>query len=323
MWSPFSALFNASVRLRNRLYDSRRFRSRRLRGPVVSIGNISVGGAGKTPFVIALGEMLKQRGIAFDVLSRGYRRKTRGVLQVDASGTPAQFGDEPLLIAQRLAVPVIVGESRYAAGRWSEHKFGPRLHLLDDGFQHRQLARDFDIVLLTPADLHDRLLPSGRLREPLTSITRADAIVLAPETNEDDLWRSLDSRRQRPLVWRLRRTVHVEPPCSSVSSVVRFLAFCAIARPRRFFDDLRSAGVTIANEVALRDHHAYTSADISYLLAKAEQSHAQAFVTTEKDFINLGPLASRLQPLHIAHLQLDLLDSDSVLNTLLTRLHLA
>ncbi len=317
MTSPFSALFGASVRLRNLLYDSGRFRARRLQGPVVSIGNISVGGAGKTPFVIALGEMLKQRGIAFDVLSRGYRRKTRGVLQVDPSGTPADFGDEPLLIAKRLGVPVIVGESRYAAGAWSEKKYGPHLHLLDDGFQHRQLARDFDIVLLTPADIRDRLLPAGRLREPLSSLGRADAVVVPPETHF--VW---SPGTVRPLVWRLRRSVDLGPLCSSVSSVVKVLAFCAIARPKRFFDDLRAAGAVLANEVAFRDHHSYTAADITYLTTKAAQSNATAFVTTEKDFINLGPLASRLQPLHIAHLRLDLLDSASVLNTLLSRLNL-
>lgn len=326
MPAPLSALFGLSVRLRNNLYDSNRFRARRLQGPVVSIGNISVGGAGKTPFVIALGRMLTDRGVAFDVLSRGYRRKTKGVLVVDPAGTPAQFGDEPLLIARELGVPVIVGERRYAAGLWSEKRFGPRLHLLDDGFQHRQLARDFDIVLLTAADMDDRLLPTGRLREPIESISRADAVVLSPDIKAF----TLASTKRAPdkpdsglpggvLVWRLRRTVHVEPPFSSVANI---LAFCAIARPKRFFDDLRAVGVELASEIAFRDHHSYTAADISYLLAKAEQCGATAFVTTEKDSINLGPLASRLQPLHIAHLSLDLLDADSALNTLIDRLNL-
>ena len=320
--SPLAALFGASVRLRNYLYESGRFHAQKLRGPVVSIGNISVGGAGKTPFVIALGEMLKQRGIAFDVLSRGYRRKSRGVLQVEPSGTPAQFGDEPLLIARRLGVKVIVGESRFAAGKWAEEKYGPRLHLLDDGFQHRRLARDFDIVLITAADLDDQLLPAGRLREPLRSISRADAVVVTPEVDESTLWSRLGSGvpARHPLVWRLRRTVHIEPACPSPSSLV---SFCAIARPRRFFDDLRSAGVTLASEVAFRDHHAYTAGDIDFLLAKGRQSNGTAFVTTEKDFINLGPFASQLKPLHIAHLRLDLVDSDALLNTLLTRLKLA
>lgn len=324
MPAPFSVLFGLSVGLRNRLYDSGRFRARHLEGPVVSIGNISVGGAGKTPFVIALGKMLKDRGIAFDVLSRGYRRKTKGVLEVDPAGSPTRFGDEPLLIARRLGAPVIVGESRYVAGVWSEKQYGPRLHLLDDGFQHRQLARDFDIVLLTEADLRDRLLPAGRLREPLDSISRADAVVLSPEIDERELWDRLSSfdLKRSPLFWRLRRTVHVDTLRTPASPAVNVLAFCAIARPKRFFDDLRAAGITLASEIAFRDHHSYTPADISYLTAKASQSGANAFATTEKDSINLGPLASRLPALHIAHLRLDLLDSDSVLNTLIERLNL-
>lgn len=314
---PFSALFGASVRLRNALYDGGTFRARRLQGPVVSIGNISVGGAGKTPFVIALGEMLRRRGIAFDVLSRGYRRKTKGILLVDANGTPADFGDEPLLIAQKLDIPVIVGGRRYDAGCWSEERFGPRLHLLDDGFQHRQLVRDFDIVLLTAADLHDRLLPAGRLREPLSAILRADVVVLPPEIEESQLWGRLLNPRRKPSVWRLRRGLHLDSLGAAEIPGVKVLAFCAIARPKRFFDDLRAAGIAVAGEVAFRDHHSYTAGDISYLLAKSKQAGANAFVSTEKDAINLGPLSGRLTPLHIAHLRMDLLNSEAAVDHLL------
>ena len=173
--NPLTGLYTAATALRNTLFDRGMLSSRRLEHPVVSVGNLSVGGSGKTPFVIALGELLKARGIRFDVLSRGYRRKTRGVLVVDPDGNAADFGDEPLLIARRLGVPVVVGESRYAAGRVAERKFQSQLHILDDGFQHRSLARDFDIVLMTERDFFDRMLPSGSLREPLWSLERADA----------------------------------------------------------------------------------------------------------------------------------------------------
>src|SRR5208337_5458112 len=176
--NPLTGIYAAGSALRNSLFERRLLAIRRLERPVVSVGNLSVGGAGKTPFVIALGELLKARGIRFDVLSRGYRRKTRGVLVVDPHGKAADFGDEPLLIARRLGVPVIVGESRYAAGRVAEEKSKSQLHILDDGFQHRSLARDFDIVLMAERDFDDRMLPSGRLREPLSSLARADAIVL-------------------------------------------------------------------------------------------------------------------------------------------------
>src|SRR5271169_3980550 len=147
--NPLTELYGAATALRNRLFDQGLLTARRLAQPVVSVGNLSVGGSGKTPFVIALGELLKARGIRFDVLSRGYGRKTRGVMVVEPGGNAADFGDEPLLIARRLGVAVVVGESRYAAGRVAEERFQPQLHILDDGFQHRSLARDFDIVLMS------------------------------------------------------------------------------------------------------------------------------------------------------------------------------
>src|SRR6202142_1506286 len=121
--NPLSSLFGLGVRARNALYDRGLARARRLRGPVVSVGNLSVGGSGKTPFVLLLGELLKARGVNFDVLSRGYGRKSKGVLLVDPAGLPQQFGDEPLLIARKLGVPVIVGEDRYEAGRFAESRF--------------------------------------------------------------------------------------------------------------------------------------------------------------------------------------------------------
>ncbi|MGH9523805.1 MAG: tetraacyldisaccharide 4'-kinase [Terriglobales bacterium] len=323
-------LFGASVRLRNALYDSGRFHSRHLEGPVVSVGNISVGGAGKTPFVIALGELLKSSGIAFDVLSRGYRRTSKGVLQVDPAGTPADFGDEPLLIAQRLNAPVIVGESRYAAGQWSEGKYGARLHLLDDGFQHRRLARDFDIVLITAADLDDRLLPAGRLREPLASIRRADAVVIAEDVNPTHLPLHGDQA-----LWRLHRGIEIlgGPPwpvlpgwgttqstIDNRKSEVPLHAFCAIARPERFFEDLKKHGCSLADTVIFPDHHRYTDSDVKQILSSAAKSNGVGFVTTEKDLINVGPLAAQLQPLHVARVTIELLDSRHAIERMLQTL---
>ena len=181
--NPLASLFGAVVHARNELYDRGTFKVHRLAGPVVSIGNLTVGGSGKTPFLIMLGELLKERSIEFDVLSRGYRRESKGVVLVDSEGSARDFGDEPLLISRKLKVPVIVGEDRYAAGQFAERRFGAKVHLLDDGFQHRRLARDFDIVLVTPQEARDSLLPFGRLREPLTALARADAVVLVGGRN--------------------------------------------------------------------------------------------------------------------------------------------
>lgn len=310
--NPLSAAYGAATALRNSLFDRGALPSRRLQQPVVSVGNLSVGGAGKTPFVIALGEMLTARGIRFDVLSRGYGRSTRGVLVVEPTGHATDFGDEPLLIARRLGVPVIVGASRYAAGQVAEQKFQSQLHILDDGFQHRSLARSFDIVLMTERDFDDRLLPSGRLREPLSSLRRADAIVLPEELSaQNEAIERLAAHGK--LIWRMQRKVFV--PAESVAPIV----FCGIARPKQFFAQLRAAGIAPAAEVEFRDHHAYTRRDIERLLAMRGKLGAGGFLTTEKDSVNLGPLQEELKPFATAALGLTIDHSDDVLHTILAR----
>jgi tetraacyldisaccharide 4'-kinase len=303
--NPLSSVYGLVVRERNRLYDRGKLRARRLRGPVISVGNISTGGSGKTPFVILLGELLKARGIKFDVLSRGYGRQSRGVMQVDPGGSSAMFGDEPLLIARRLEIPVILGEDRYRAGLFAEQKFGPLLHLLDDGFQHRRLARDFDVVLVTPEDARDRLLPTGRLREPLAALQRADAIVLASGATQEAF--PLTGK----VVWRVRRGI------TPTSVPPRPIAFCGIARPQSFMLQLRKAGIEPAAEAVYRDHHAYTEADIRELLALRAKSEAGGFITTEKDAINLGAYFSALQPMAVIPVKMELVDAANAVDTML------
>ncbi len=303
--NPLSAIYGAVVGARNELYDRAIWLPRRLEGGVISVGNLSAGGAGKTPFVMLLGELLKAHGVKFDVLSRGYGRASRGVLLVDPGGLPRQFGDEPLLIARRLEVPVIVGEDRYEAGRFAEGKFGPQLHLLDDGFQHRALARDFDIVLVTPQDATDRLLPAGRLREPLHALGRADAVVLTSGAAAESF--PLEGK----MLWRVRRGIVPRnvPP--------RPVVFCGIARPQNFVLQLRAANIEPAAEAFYRDHHAYTVSDISELLALKKRSEAGGFVTTEKDAVNLGAHFSALEPLSVVPVKMELTDAANALDTML------
>lgn len=305
MISLLTPIYGAGVRVRNALYDRGTLAQRRLQGPVISVGNLSVGGAGKTPFVILLGELLKARGVKFDVLSRGYGRKSRGTALVEASGAATEFGDEPLLITRRLGVPVIVGEDRYTAGRFAESQFGPQLHLLDDAFQHRALYRDFDIVLLTPDDARDRLLPSGRLREPLSSLRRADAVVLASGAGPGGL------PVNEKLMWRVRRGIIVKNAPS------RPVVFCGIARPKNFLLQLRTAGVEPAAEAFYRDHHAYSERDIQDLMSLREKSEADGFVTTEKDAINLGGFLSKLQPIAVVPVKMELVDAANAVDTIL------
>jgi tetraacyldisaccharide 4'-kinase len=303
--NPLSALYGGVVGARNALYDGRWLQSRSLQGSVISVGNLSAGGSGKTPFVILLGELLKARGILFDVLSRGYGRKTRGVLLVDPGGLPRDFGDEPLLIARRLQTPVVVGEDRYEAGRFAELRFGPQIHLLDDGFQHRGLGRDFDIVLVTPEDARDRLLPAGRLREPLGSLRRADAVVLASGASPESF--PLEGK----IVWRARRGIVPE------NVPRRPVLFCGIARPQNFLLQLKAAGIDPVAEAFFRDHHAYTEKDVRDLRQLGQRSEAGGFVTTEKDAVNLGGYLEALAPLAVVPVKMGLADAANAVDTML------
>jgi tetraacyldisaccharide 4'-kinase len=314
----------------------------RLRWPVISIGSLSAGGAGKTPLTIALARMLAQGSthsgmnrmpscMNIDILSRGYGRRRSTPARVDPAGTADNFGDEPLLIARATGLPVYVAAQRYQAGLLAEHDSGLKghdfsradaagkkdegasapvtLHLLDDGFQHRQLHRDVDIVLFSRHDLNDRLLPSGNLREPLSTLRRAT--ILAVPADDADLASEL--HWEGP-VWRLHRRMEVPPVASPV------VAFCGIARPGQFFSGLESAGVSLAARIAFPDHHRYTPADLARLRSAAQSAQGAAFLTTEKDRVRLGPLAAQLSatiPLDAARLHVEIEDESAVLASLL------
>lgn len=303
--NPLAAIYEAGVKTKNALYDRGILTARALSAPVISVGSISAGGAGKTPFVILLGELLKERGITFNVLSRGYGRKTRGVLIVDEKGDSRTFGDEPMLIARRLGCPVIVGESRYEAGLVAEQRFDSQVHILDDGFQHRRLARNFDIVLLTTRELDDQPLPTGRLREPLTSLRRADAVVLCGE---------IDSSRLPPGIkelWRVRRAISLKdaPP--------EPIVFCGIARSDDFLAQVKKLGVVPKAFKSFSDHHQYSAEDVRRLIELRDQSAAGGFITTEKDAINLGAAISQLAPVAVAKVEMELAAAADVLDTML------
>jgi tetraacyldisaccharide 4'-kinase len=294
--NPLSALYGAAVGVRNALYDRQILRSETLKHPVISVGNVSAGGAGKTPFVMLLGRLLQQKQIAFDILSRGYGRRDRAIRLVDTKGSVDVYGDEPLLLARELEVPVIVGGDRVSAGRYAEQLFaearpahGKWLHLLDDGFQHRRLARAFNVVLLSRKDVEDSLLPVGRLREPLSSLRRAQAIVITDETPDSALPASAAGKH----IWRVQRRVEL---ASAVPAKV--VAFCGVARPNIFFADLNALGASPAATKVFPDHHRYSSTDAESLLELKRRSSAEAFITTAKDMVNLqsAGLLERLQP---------------------------
>lgn len=328
---------------------------RRLRYPVISIGNLSTGGSGKTPLAITLARMLSARGFHVDVLSRGYGRNSREPARVLPDGTAEQYGDEPLLIAREAGVPVYVAAERYDAGKLAETDYetsrksssyasghdsgnpvsGSRaedslekvgalapeppypIHILDDGFQHRQLSRDIDILLVNREDWHDRLLPAGNLRETLNAVRRAGALAIP--SDDPAFEAELRDWGWTGPIWRLRR--HMEIP--QVSGPV--VAFCGIARPDQFFAGLETAGIEIADRIAFRDHFSYRSADLNDLIDSATLPGrvVSALITTEKDLIRLGSLAATFPhdlPLFVAHLTVSIDNESQVCDWLFERL---
>lgn len=310
---PLTPLYAAAVAAKNLAWDRGWMRAERLRGRVVSVGNLSVGGSGKTPLTIRLAELLREEGIAVDVLSRGYGRGSDATVEVDPAGSAEYFGDEPLLIA-RAGLPVYVGDSRYEAGLLAERE-EIRVHLLDDGFQHRQLARDVDVVVLHRSDFADRLLPAGRLRESFHGLRRAHFVVLREE--DRDLEPELRRRGCTLPIWWMRRTV--ELPAAS-----RVLVFCAIARPGEFFEALRRQGCDVLETRAWRDHHAYSAGDLAELAALTQRYGAETLLTTEKDWVRLRPEQRQeleaVAPLLTARLTVRLADEPAVLGALQARL---
>ena len=262
---------------------------RRLRSPVISIGNLSTGGAGKTPFAVAIARGLINRGFGVDVLSRGYDRTGTAPARVDPDGSAEEFGDEPLLIARSAGVPVYVARQRYDAGLLAEANRSLEeeacVHILDDGFQHRQLHRDVNILLLNRDDWRDRLLPAGNLREPHRAIKRADVLAIP----DSDAGFEAELRRWgwNGPVWQIRRRMEVPQVDGPV------LAFCGIARPGQFFVGLEEAGLRLAERFAFRDHHRYTAGDLAGLQAKGRSFGAVALVTTGKDQVRLARLTRK------------------------------
>ena len=292
---PLTLPYGIAARLKNCAYDHHWLQSQKLSWPVISIGNFSVGGSGKTPMVLLLADLLSQRGWNIDVLSRGYGRTSKDIAHVDASGTPEKFGDEPLLMA-RHGLSVYVGARRYSAGKLAEMQADAdpvalkRLHILDDGLQHRKLARDLDIVLLQRSDLQEQLLPAGRLREPISGLRRADICVLRAEDADlsERVLQLMGHDGQSsgpPRIWIVERRTTLPADATSVSNA---LAFCAIGDAAGFFDGLRRAGLTLQTTMAFRDHHVYNRRDTARLKAAASAAGTSCFVTTEKDSVRLA-----------------------------------
>lgn len=274
---------------------------RRLGRPVVSIGNLVVGGSGKTPLTALVARLLAESGERPAVLSRGYARTApdTGVTIVSDGvrlrADLARAGDEPLLLARSLpGVAVLVCEDRYLAGRLAEQHLGATVHVLDDGFQHMQLARDANLLIVDRVEVeHPRLLPGGRLREPLSAARAADALLV---TGADDEQRAQVAGRlgvetafalQRDVEPAVEETVDGPRP---LEPGARVLVVSGIARPERFVAETTEGGFDVAGDMAFGDHHPFVPADIARIVERLRAADASIVLTTEKDFVRLLPL---------------------------------
>lgn len=307
--APLEALYRVFLR---RDQAKRLRRRRKLPRCVISVGNLTVGGTGKTPTVLWIARTLHQAGYTAAVLTRGYGRRGSGAEKVRLNGpiheAAAQYGDEPVLLARHLSwASVWVGSERFATGRRAVAEDRPDVLLLDDGFQHLQVHRDLDVVLLDAARPwgNGRLLPAGPLREPPDRLVRAHAVILAgnptssPSTGferlRDGPLRGKPVFHARPVIrgfFRAETPAPVEP----IESIFQdpCIALAGIARPERFFSALETLGVPCVRRVAFPDHHRWTPGDERGLLDILRSTGARWIVTTEKDAVRMPPpLASR------------------------------
>ena len=296
--------YRLGTELHHFLYDSGLRKARNLPVRIACVGNISVGGTGKTPFCAFLARGLSARGERVALISRGYRRQNRDKLLIIADGrnlgsNARQAGDEPALLARKSNSPVVVGADRAAAGALALRKFHPDWLVLDDGFQHRGLVRDIDIVLLDARRrvTEEHLLPRGPLREPISGLKRAHMIVLTHWRENRvcrENWNFLKEKLNKPMF----RAVH-EPttilngnetmePSALVGKKV--LAFCGLARNESFRETLEDLGARPVCFLGFRDHPRYSSKDVLRITGLAATHGAEAIVTTEKDFMNLAHL---------------------------------
>lgn len=292
-----SLVYRSGVGLRNLLYDAGILRSHRMPCAVISVGNIMVGGTGKTPMVIMLADMLQGCGFRPAVLSRGYGGKRRGARHAGVVSDghqvlmgPEEAGDEPVLIAQRLpTVPVIVARNRSRAGRLAVDRFDADVLILDDGFQHRQVARDIDLVLLDARKPFGNgfMLPRGGMREPHRALRRADAVIMTSTGETDD---QPPAEIPRVPVFRgKRRPVDLvggrekDPSPLACLAGKRVCAFSGIARPDSFRRILGPLCGEVASFLPFPDHHVYAAGDVEQIRRASSDCGAQVVVTTEKD----------------------------------------
>jgi tetraacyldisaccharide 4'-kinase len=318
LW-PLSVVYGVAARLHAWLYAQRVYTTKRLSTPVISVGNLTVGGTGKTPMVLWLAERFLEEGKHVGILSRGYRGD-------------GKTSDEVEMMKERLGDRVVfgVGADRYLEGRRIEAEQPVNVFLLDDGFQHLELARDVDIVLVdaTTFDSTKWLLPAGSMREPLSALRRANAVVLTRVSSERS-----DSAAQQAI----RRVAAGLPTFCAETKLLGFrcasgdkqeqaaedelppqpvFAFCGIGNPSAFLSDVKKWGVVVAGQQVFADHHSFTAHDAKIIESHAQRAGAKALLTTEKDMQNLKKVHFSKLPLYCCRIALEPRDGQKLCSLL-------
>ncbi|MEP6783378.1 MAG: tetraacyldisaccharide 4'-kinase [Acidobacteriota bacterium] len=293
------SIYGQVMRVRRRRYERQPERQRHLSRPVISVGNLSMGGTGKSPVVAAIAQWLVDAGERPAILSRGYARRDAvdGVVVVSDGGeirsTLDRSGDEPLMISRQVPRAIVcVSPDRYLAGVLAEQQLDATVHILDDGFQHLELARDLDILVTTVGEIpNGKVIPGGTLREPLDAAARAQVLVVSDATAgaaASEAWALGISQ-----ACGARRTLGVPVALRDQGPGIRdqaVLAVAGIAHPDRFFASLKDGGYNIADTMSFRDHHRFSQNDLAAIGARISKSGATAVFTTDKDAVRFEAL---------------------------------
>jgi tetraacyldisaccharide 4'-kinase len=342
--APPGALYGAVMRVRRALYRGGTLASYRIEAPVISVGNITTGGSGKTPLVEWIARSFAREGKHPCVLTRGYGRLAphQRVLVSDGERILAdalEGGDEPRLLAEDLlgAAAIISDRDRVAAARWAAQNLQSDLFILDDGFQHLRIKRDLDLVTVDAMNPFGggKLLPRGRLREPLSTLACADGVVITRAdmiADSDGLRARLQSlskgqpvmlSRVRTSRVRMLPTIQASNKLTSANSLPQTLAaFCAIGNSQAFFAHLTRDGHSLIYTRSFRDHHIYTQADADMLAREAQACGALALVTTAKDAVKLNSLSFQI-PCYVAEIEIEFEDESRLTNLLQQAIHRA
>jgi tetraacyldisaccharide 4'-kinase len=339
---PFSLFYWLGVAVRNWFFDIGVLKSKKVNASVISVGNVSAGGVGKTPFVELLIERLKINH-QLAVVSRGYGRKTAGTVVVsDGRGKLSSVensGDEPIQLAHKYPELIVVVDEQRVRGVRKAIELGAKLILLDDGFQHRYLHRDIDIVILTADEIlnGDLLLPAGNRREPLTSLKRADLIVITRCADTKEYEHACAVGRERNSLPSKTPTVGLKTDLkifkrASSNEIVKadkfenknVIAFSGIGNAKSFEDLIEKANVKVVKHFAFSDHHWYKDNDIKAITDARKQTNAEFIITTEKDTMRLRERFAgflETEPVIVAEIRMEIISGEQKLNELLNRIN--